>query len=790
MKPFPSPLPISDQGTLTKRRINSRVIFPIFLFTVVMVTQACSAGTATIPITPTPDAKAASSPTSELKSTHPSPEVTRTTTQTETARVFVIATYQSSLPQPTPIQGSSTPLIPTYAPVTPTSEQPATIHVSRAREIQLLANLEGNTLGAIQNVLWHPETSNLLIQSNRSLFMLNPSTGQILWNQPNVFNQLVFSPDGGELLGIRGGELQRLDPASGKALSSIDISIVDGIFTVSPVEGFIASTLGSDVTLFDPKTRQSGSLPADPGSGPILDLAFSADGKWMIAGSQNGDVHAWEVTSGQLTKFQPVTIPSEVYYCQVSGARDHQMIEALILVCSYPTSNYQTSIYQVGIYQASPNAAGRKLELRGANAYAYDHFAINADFTRLAAFTGKQIEIWNAESKNQVRTFKDAAGIGMAFDPKTTHQLAVWSQNAVVIWDVNTGTKTREWQIPGAVEPPVQIAFSPAPGQRLLVVARESGLLERWDLHSQKKTGEWQARSISTLAFSSNGASLAVGQPSGVVTLFNMATDGLVPQAEFQVGFAINAIAFAPNAPTRLFIAGKSHHVHIWDVEKRVESGVLQGSNLFELTTLDLRGGVLAAGTSAGRVVLWRVAPQATPFTELAFSSMSRILSSWVGGDEQQVIFTQNNVLKIWDAVTKKRVHEITFRNVDAITAQPAPDGCTIAVQTGFSVDVLDTHTLGAFTRFSSPARLTGTLAFSSDGMVLAAGTKEGGLLLWGVPGALQAHNGPLPALSCRTILAPTSLPGPTITPRPFAILPAPAQPVITPASATKSPAP
>ena len=416
-------------------------------------------------------------------------------------------------------------------------------------------------------------------------------------------------------------------------------------------------------------------------------------------------------------------------------------------------------------------------------------FIGNADRSRLAVVAGNDIEIWSTSSGSRVRVLKDAAGLGIAFNPKVTNQLAIWSRRAIEIWDAHTGQKVNEWVIPGAVEPLVDLAFSPAPGPRMLVLARESGLLECWDLVTLRKTAEWKGGAITALAFTADGTNLAVGQQSGVVTLFNMTAADLVPQAEFQVGFAVNALAFAPRNPARLYVAGKSHHVHLWDVSLQSEYGALQGSNLFELTVLDLRGSTLAAGTEPGRIVLWQDTPGVDPFAELVFSDISPILSLSVSPDGYQVIFTQGNNLKVWDIRTKKRVRETFFRNAGSVIARHAPDGCSLAIRTRNAVELLDSVTFESFSHLESLSGLTGALAFSSDGLLLASGTEEGGLLLWGVAGALQSHNGMPPALLCRSIPPPTPTPTASITPRPSATLTLTATPLVT-AMLTPTPPP
>ncbi len=729
------------------------------LLLIVLTIQGCS--TASIVTVPTPtkaDLPSQFSTAAGQITVTATPESTPTGTEIPTQTV----TRQPETPTPPKVSTAST---------TPTPSFAAGIRSASAKAISLLASVEAGSYGTIQNVIWHAGLQNLLVQSTRALFMLNPWNGKILWSLPYVYSEVMFSSDDSELIVIYEGEIQLLNPEDGKWRSSVRLPEVEGLVSLGPNAEFVASTLGGSITLTDLRSGESKKLAGDKNAGPIYDWAYSADGRWLVAGGEKGDIQAWDTTNGQSVLYSPAQIPSEVYDCQVSGARGNHMPGTLLVICSYPGSGLNSTINRIGAYPASTKSTGVLLELRDDAQKGYDYFVANYDASQLGVVTGKHIEIWGFVEKKLLRTLTNAAGQGMAFNPKEPNQLLVWNQRSIAIWDVNSGTKTLEWLLPGAVDAPVQMAFSPAQGRRLLVVAREAGLLERWEINPLKKNAEWLAKEIAAISFSSDGATLAVAQRSGKVTLFDMNADRFVPQAEFEVGFAVNALAFAADAPAKLYIAGKSHNIAVWDVQSKMQNGTLPGSNLFELSSLALNDNVLAAGTRSGRVVLWRTTLKANPFVELAFADMSPVSSVFISEDERQVIFAQNNMLKIWDITTRKVVTEILFRNTQGLTAQLSPDRCSIAVQAGLTVELVDVNTSTTYARFASPTWLSAALAFSSDGDLLAAGDKEGRLLLFGAPGALQTLNRTRSIPSCTKVLPPLEKPKITITPRPFATL-------------------
>ena len=661
------------------------------------------------------------------------------------------------------------------------SAAPLAIHPEHAGQIELLASPETNPFGRIYHAIWQPGTENLLIESTNSLFLLDLEHDEILWNNPSSYQQSFFTPDGSELLAIGSGELFRLDPATGGTRSSQTFSMPDGIFALSPDGQFLASTLGGDITLLDLQTDQVLNLPADLNSGPIYDLAFSADGQWILAGSQDGSIQLWDAHSGQSTFFSPATIPSEVYECRPSGVLDGQSVGVLVMECSYPLGD--GAAYRVGVYPAGAKTPGNNLTIRDGKMRGYSNFVTNADRSLLATVVGEDVEIWSTTSGSMIRVLPGVAGSGLSFNPTTKTQLAVWTQQGITVWDVNSGQKESEWVIPGATEPVTALAFSPALGSRVLIIAHQNGIVERWSLNPLEKTAEWQGGDVTSLAFSADGNHLAIGQASGLISLFDMSA-ALVPQAELQAGFAVNALAFAPESPDLMYVAGKSHHIHLWDVDQQKEIAALTGSNLFELTTLSQSNNIIAAGTEPGRIVLWRDVPDSDPFTELAFSDVSPILSLQIRPNVNQVLFTQGNTLRVWNFQTKEQVRETFFRNEETVRLQSTPDGCTLAIQARNAVELLDASTFEPFSKLTSSSRFSSPPTFSSDGILLAAGTEDGGLLIWGMAGALESPNGTTPTTLCRSIP-----PLPTRTPAPTAS--ATLRPSVTPAiTATATPTP
>ena len=151
--------------------------------------------------------------------------------------------------------------------------------------------------------------------------------------------QLMFT-SASSLLVVDGGHgwASIVDVENGDLLAEVG---VDGIFAISPDGSLLAITTGGDVGLLDWESDQIVTiLDSNIDSGAIFDLAFSVDGKTLIAGSDHGDVQTWDIKSGYRAPTFFPSIPSEIYSCEVSGTIAGIPGGYLLVVCHSPTSEY------------------------------------------------------------------------------------------------------------------------------------------------------------------------------------------------------------------------------------------------------------------------------------------------------------------------------------------------------------------------------------------------------------------------------------------------------------------
>jgi WD40 repeat protein len=193
------------------------------------------------------------------------------------------------------------------------------------------------------------------------------------------------------------------------------------------------------------------------------------------------------------------------------------------------------------------------------------------------------------------------------------------------------------------------------------------------------------------LAFAPDGATLAVGQQDGRITLWDARTARRVGAIEGHVDF-VTALAFSLDGTTLVSSAG-DHTVRIWDVANRRER-------------LSIQGGERAFGT-------------------LSMSPDGRLLAL---GDRV------SPVVRLWDLTSGHEIESLLGARGAVIALAMSPDGSTLA-----AADLQ-----GFVTFWSIPTRTIGTerlkhggvrtLAFAPDGHSLATGGFDGTIHAWDFP--------------------------------------------------------
>lgn len=644
-----------------------------------------------------------------------------------------------------------------------------------ATDLTRLAVFSEQTSPMIFDVSWHPDGTALLLDTSTGLALIDTSTWEITWTVSSSYAEVAFSPQGDQLIALSGNDVIRLDPVHDTVLSTTEISLAGGLSTITPGGGWVAETLGGDIHLWDSSSGEPFQvLETDASSGAVLDMAFSADGSWAVAGSDNGDLQAWDIRSGQRLLYRPAAVPSLVYQCEVQGNIAGQIPGSLLVICSYPSADYISTFYQVDILRAATPSV-TSMRIHDAANQGYGNFAINADATRLAVNSGGTIEIWNTAAGSRSRTLEGVTGTHFGFNPRQPRQIAIWSDHTIQIWDVFSGALIGEWVSEAPTAAPVQVAFSPQDHSRLLAVLRDDNALELWNLATMELIAWWQDDTLGTvaaMAFSPNGTFLALASHTGQIIIFESLAP-LVPRQTINADFPLSDIAFSPLS-NQVYAVGDSTSVHVWNLATSNQIATWKAGSEY-LRYLAVRGNTLSVASNYGFVATWSGSREAEPkklYTGIA--SGPPLLE--ISPDETQVLLIRGSVLQVYDLSS---LEEVRHWEVDSLP-QPAfsPDGCLLAWTQPHALTLLDINQGMPALELRSTEWISTNPTFSSDGLLLVFGLENGTLTIWGLEGGLEASPGPVAVRQCGAFkplptpmatLPPTATPmrTPTLTPTP-----------------------
>jgi WD40 repeat protein len=293
---------------------------------------------------------------------------------------------------------------------------------------------------------------------------------------------------------------------------------------------------------------------------------------------------------------------------------------------------------------------------------------------------------------------------------------------------------------------------------------------------------------VSSLAYSSDGATLAVGYDNGDIRLSKVATGRRI--ATFTEGSLVDSVALSPDGRT-LAVGDDKGHVRAWDVANGLRLADFDEAGQVLSVTFSGDGQMLAAAGTAGQVILWNAAtwhqihtftegtPIPTPINSVAFSRDGKTLAAgetigsvrlWrvatrtmvanlaEGASANSLAFSPddrtlavgdgNGHVDLWN-VAKRQAAPLNEGNPVSSVAF-SPDGRTLAVGQA-NGDVSFSDLTGHRIATVNEGSPVSGVAFSPDDRTLAAGGGDGYVGLWDVAGAQRtslASAGPVGGLA------------------------------------------
>jgi WD40 repeat protein len=336
-----------------------------------------------------------------------------------------------------------------------------------------------------------------------------------------ILTSLAYTPDGARLAaGYLGwtaatgqtdpnaGGLAVWDPVRGQFLTRLDSSRSATVVTVNPAGDRLAAVWPFERTLAIWDLRAQRLLsPLRSRLIPLTALAASADNKLLAAGTREGTIQLWDLATGALLGLlRGHTGALVALAISPDGRKLASCSRAARDLAGAPTPG-EFILWDLATRRAEQTTPAPKGEYRG--------LAFTADGRLLVLATASETLAWDIQSaRGEACWTKEEAHQTVALATGSKQGAFLSRQRAIVFWDFTTNTELRRLQTPHPWE---QFAITPD-GARFATASRERVTL--WDLANNKKEKDWPltgAPSAPSLAFSADGARLAMGGATGAV---------------------------------------------------------------------------------------------------------------------------------------------------------------------------------------------------------------------------------------------------------------------------------
>jgi RNA polymerase sigma factor (sigma-70 family) len=429
----------------------------------------------------------------------------------------------------------------------------------------------------------------MLATCSVTLRLWEPTTGKLLREIDGRFwtcGSLLFSPDD-KVLAVQGERtIFLLDPATGNTLHQLPVQALSPVFAFSP-DGKLLATGGplSDakvgtnwsVSLWDTATGRQITILSGHNH-KIHSAAFTPDGRTLVTACYRNRVCRWDVARGELRKSFDLSLPEGRTACL---SPDGSTL-ALVSPFGQAKPGDTDSLWDTETGRQRCAVPSRRTASDYGLAFSPDGKVLATDWTE-AGSDQVTIVLWDVETAKELTKFKTPtrAAFVLTFAPDGKTLLSSGSEPMVRLWDTATGKQRfTETDHAGAIT-----AMSFTPDGRTLVSGADDGTLRVWDIAAARprhllvghRVGT-HALAVHALAVAADGKTALSGGADGCLRLHDLVTGQQrrrfvlekSPEAWREPEYQVRSLALAPDGRTAASWSATDLReravFHVWDL--------------------------------------------------------------------------------------------------------------------------------------------------------------------------------------------------------------------------------
>jgi len=481
-------------------------------------------------------------------------------------------------------------------------------------------------------------------------------------------------------------------------------------------------------------------------SAPVLDIAFTPDGRTAVSASFDGSAIIWDVATGAIlhrleghTAWVSALAVSPDGLTVLTASTDHTLIlwdiETGDLIRRYEGhSDWVTNVVFSPDGRHALSSAGNLLGMLNPLQWSRDNSLI----------------WWDIETGEVVRRIEGLSQPtrGLAISPDGQTALTADLAGVVTAWDIETGEIRARYE--GHENLLMTVAFTPD-GRYAYSAGADTNVIE-WNLETgeRARTLVGHTSAITDIAISPDGRFALTGATDNVIFLWSLET-GTIIRRLYGHPDQVAAVAFSPDGRYALSGGGKlfeaaagvlfASSIRLWDLENGavVQRYEAEGMGIAQVAFSQNGQDILTAAPDA--LIRWnRETGDEMTRTAITLESTGQgIVNNMTFSPNERYALAADGAgdMTLWDMTTGELARRFSGHTLGVGDIDFSPDGRTVlSASSDSSIVLWDVESGAEINRYRMSEESliqVWSVAFSPDGRTFVSGGHEGSIMLWNV---------------------------------------------------------